>query len=119
MEITSFTFALIGAAIMLPLFGLLVLVKQYKRCPSNRILVIYGRIGGHQSSKCVHGGGTFVVPLIQDYAFLSLDPITIDIELSGALSKKNIRVNVPSTFTIGISTDSTIMQNAAERLLGL
>lgn len=119
MESSLFTLIGIGAIVLLPLFCLVVVIKQYKRCPSNRILVIYGRIGGHKSSKCVHGGGTFVVPLLQDYAYLSLDPITIDIELSGALSKKNIRVNVPSTFTIGISTDPTIMQNGAERLLGI
>jgi flotillin len=81
--------------------------------------VVFGKISGEKASKCVHGGGVLVIPLIQDYAFLSLEPITIDIELNGALSKKNIRVNVPSTFTVGISTSPGIMQNAAERLLGL
>lgn len=93
--------------------------KQYKRCPSNKILVVYGKISGERASKCVHGGGVLVIPLIQDFEYMSLEPITIDIELNGALSKKNIRVNVPSTFTVGISTQTTIMQNAAERLLGL
>jgi flotillin len=103
------------------IFGLMLLfvAKQYKRCPSNRILVIFGKISGEKASKCVHGGGVLVIPLIQDYSYLSLEPITIDIELNGALSKKNIRVNVPSTFTVGISTEEAIMQNAAERLLGL
>ncbi len=101
------------------LFFLIFLTKQYKRCPSNRILVIYGKVSGSRAAKCYHGGGALVVPLIQDYSYLSLEPITIDIELNGALSKKNIRVNVPSTFTIGISTQPDIMQNAAERLLSL
>ncbi|MEM6458786.1 MAG: SPFH domain-containing protein [Planctomycetota bacterium] len=94
-------------------------VKRYKRCPSNRILVIYGKVGGARAAKALHGGGTFVWPVIQDWAFLSLEPMTIDIELTSALSKKNIRVAVPSTFTIGISTEPDIMNNAAERLLGL
>jgi len=98
---------------------LLYVVRQYKRCPSNRILVIFGKVGGQQAARCVHGGGVFIVPLFQDYQFLSLEPIAIDIKLTGALSKKNIRVNVPSTFTIGVSTDPAIMNNAAERLLGL
>ncbi|MCM2278994.1 MAG: SPFH domain-containing protein [Oligoflexia bacterium] len=100
-------------------FFILFVAKQYKRCPSNKILVIYGRVGSDRAAKCIHGGGTFVIPLIQDYAFLSLEPITIEIELTGALSKKNIRVNVPSTFTAGISTQPEIMTNASERLLGL
>jgi flotillin len=97
----------------------ILLIKQYRRCPSNRILVVYGRVAGARAARCIHGGGVFVVPLIQDFAYLSLEPLTIDIELNGALSKRNIRVNVPSTFTVGISTDPEIMNNAAERLLGL
>jgi flotillin len=95
------------------------IANRYKRCPSDRILVIYGSVGKDRSSHCIHGGGTFVWPLIQDYAFLRLTPMTISIPLTGALSFQNIRINVPSTFTVGISTDSGIMTNAAERLLGL
>ncbi len=95
------------------------LATRYKRCPSDRILVIYGKVSGNQSSVCMHGGGALVWPLIQDYAFLSLTPMTIGIPLQNALSLQNIRINVPSTFTVGISTDPSIMNNAAERLLGL
>ncbi|RKY09682.1 MAG: flotillin family protein, partial [Planctomycetota bacterium] len=56
---------------------------------------------------------------IQDSAYLSLTPMTITIPLENALSQQNIRINVPSTFTVGISTDPAIMNNAAERLLRL
>ncbi|MEM0913280.1 MAG: SPFH domain-containing protein [Planctomycetota bacterium] len=93
--------------------------SRFRRCPSNKVLVVYGRTRGQQAAKCVHGGLAFIVPLIQDFAYMSLEPITIEIELTSALSKKNIRVAVPSTFTIGISTEPAIMNNAAERLLGL
>jgi flotillin len=94
------------------------IIKRYKRCPSDRILVVYGRTGGG-SAKCIHGGGAFIWPVVQDYEFLDLTPISMEVNLINALSKQNIRVNVPSRFTIGISTDPTVMQNAAERLLGL
>ena len=93
--------------------------RRYKRCPSDKILVVYGKTGGEGSAKCVHGGASFIWPIIQDYAFLDLTPISIEVNLINALSKQNIRVNVPSRFTIGISTEPSIMQNAAERLLGL
>jgi flotillin len=112
-------FSLVGLPIAIAAFAILFLAKQYKRCPSNRILVIFGNVGAKKAAKCLHGGGVLVIPLIQDHSYLSLDPITIEIDLTGALSKKNIRVNVPSTFTVGISTDPVIMNNAAERLLGL
>lgn len=94
-------------------------IKRYRRCPSNMILVIFGRVGKDKSALCIHGGGAFVWPLIQEARFLSLEPLTIDINLTGALSKQNIRINTPSTFTVGISTNEGLMGNAAERLLGL
>ena len=93
--------------------------SRYQKCPSDRILVIYGKTKSGQSSKCLHGGAAFVWPVIQAFEYLDLTPIPIDIPLEGALSKQNIRVNTPSTFTVGISTDPSVMANAAERLLGL
>lgn len=111
---------IIVAVVVLILFAaLMAVIKRYKRCPSNRILVIYGKVGGERAAKAIHGGGSFVWPVFQDWAFLSLEPMTIDIELASALSKKNIRVGVPSTFTVAISTEPDVMNNAAERLLGL
>ncbi|MDD2983710.1 MAG: SPFH domain-containing protein [Crocinitomicaceae bacterium] len=94
------------------------LISRYKRCPSDKILVIYGRTGG-TSAKCVHGGGAFIWPVIQDYAFLDLKPLSIDANLMNALSRQNIRVDVPCRFTIAISTETDSMNTAAERLLGL
>lgn len=107
------------AFVLLLVSTVLFLASRYKRCPSDRILVIYGKVGQDQSSHCIHGGGAFVWPLIQDYSYISLTPMTISIPLQGALSLQNIRINVPSTFTVGISTDKAIMNNAAERLLRL
>ena len=112
-------FGLIVAAVLIFIAVFAFVANQYKRCPSNKIIVVYGKTGGSRTAKCVHGGGTFIIPLIQDYGVLSLEPMTTDIDLKGALSKGNIRVAVPSTFTFGISTDERIMINAAERLLGL
>ncbi len=93
--------------------------QRYKRCPPDKVMVVYGRTDKGKASRTIHGGAALVWPLIQDYAFLSLTPITINIDLKNALSMQNIRINVPSTFTIGVSTESHIMANAAERLLGL
>lgn len=107
------------AFVALCFFTFIFLATRFKRCPSDKILVIYGKVAENRSSRCLHGGGALVLPLVQDYAYLSLTPLTISIPLQGALSLQNIRINVPSTFTVGISTDPKIMNNAAERLLGL
>lgn len=108
---------LLGLAVIVVMSLLLLFVVRYKRCPSDKILVIYGKTGGG-SAKCLAGGAAFVMPIFQDYEYLDLSPISIDVDLRGALSKQNIRVNVPSRFTVAISNEPTSMVNAAERLLG-
>ncbi|REK18606.1 MAG: flotillin family protein [Planctomycetota bacterium] len=121
-NLDSTTIAIVALVLLIPvvLFSTVILIKrQYKRCPSNRVLVIYGKTGRGTPARAIHGGAKLVVPLIQDYAYLSLEPIQIEIPLRGALSIENIRVNVPSVFTVAIGTAPEIMQQAAIRLLGL
>ncbi len=113
MIILLITILVVGLGMLIFFFS------RYQKCPSDRILVIYGKTGPRQSSKCLHGGAAFIWPVIQAYEFLDLTPIPIDISLEGATTKQNIRINIPSTFTVGISTDPSVMSNAAERLLGL
>ena len=111
-------------AVVLAFVTLSAILKRYRRCPSDKILVIYGKTGKNatgsiSSARCIHGGAAFIWPVFQDYAFLDLKPISIECNLTNALSKQNIRVDVPCRFTVGISTDPENMTNAAERLLGL
>ena len=94
------------------------LVTWYRKCPSDRIMIIYGKTGGNQAAKCIHGGAKFVWPVVQDYGYISLRPLQIAVNLDNALCKQNIRINVPSVFTVGVSTSPEIMGNAAERLFG-
>ena len=116
----SLPWALSALAIVFVFFGLIVaFARRYKRCPSNRILVIYGRSKQGKVSRTLHGGGTFVWPLLEDFEYLSLDPMQIEIPLDGALSAENIRVSAPSVFTVAIGTDTEGMYNASIRLLGL
>lgn len=117
---TLYLAIIIIAIAMLLVSTLLLLMKQYKRCPSNRVLVIWGRGNrAGQPTKTIHAGAQFVWPLFEDYAYLSLEPVQIEIPLRGALSFENIRVNVPSVFTVAIGTEPAVMQQAAIRLLGL
>jgi flotillin len=108
---------LLGAVVVFSFVSLF--VSRYKRCPANRVLVISGKVGGGESAKCISGGGAFVWPVIQEYAYLHLEPIQIDIPLKDALSFENIRVAVPSVFTVAIGTEPEVRQNAAIRLLNL
>ncbi len=115
--------AVIVVAVVIVFSIMLAAMTRIKKCPSDKIMVIYGKLGKKngemQSAKCIHGGAKFVWPVIQHYQFLDLTPMSISVDLKSALSKQNIRIDVPSRFTVGISIEPSIMQNAAERLLGL
>ena len=106
------------ALIVLAFIIIMAYASRYKKCPSDRILVIFGKTSGHQAARCIHGGAAFVWPIMQDYGYLSLRPMQIEVNLDNALCNQNIRISVPSVFTVGISTESSIMGNAAERLFG-
>ena len=108
--------AILVGVIILSFIGIL---SRYRKCKSDEVLVVYGKTSGEKSAKLYHGGAAFVWPIIQGYEFLSMKPLQIDCKLTGALSAQNIRVDVPTTITVAISTDPEVMQNAAERLLGL
>jgi flotillin len=103
---------------------LIIILSRYRKCPSDKIMVIYGKVGSNpdgsnRSARCVHGGAAFIWPIFQSFQYMDLTPLSISVDLTNALSRQNIRIDVPSRFTVGISTEAGIMQNAAERLLGL
>ena len=101
----SFSIILTISALVFGIGMTIFFFSRYQKCPSDRILVVYGKTGGGVSSKCLHGGASFIWPVIKAFEYLDLTPIPIDIPLEGALTKQNIRINTPSTFTVGISTD--------------
>lgn len=115
---------LVCVIVLIVLTTMIVILSRYRKCPSDKVLVIYGKVGNSQdgsqrSAKCIHGGAAFIWPVVQAYEYLDLTPMSISVDLRNALSKQNIRVDVPSRFTVGISTENGVMQNAAERLLGM
>lgn len=98
------------------------IISTYKVCSADQILVKTGKLFGAKEGEVAqvfHGGATFVIPFIQQYATLSVSPFTVDVNLQKALTKENIRVNLPSNFTLRISVDPAIMPNAARSLISL
>ena len=113
------TIYLVAGLVLLVILSFIGIMTRYKKCGPNKILVVYGKTSGNKSCKCYRGSGVFVLPVIQDYQFMSMEPISLTCERKDALDKNNIRVNVRSESTVAISPEEELMQNAATRLLGL
>ncbi len=111
----TFLAILVGVVVLVTLVGL---ARSYKRCPPNKVLVIYGKTG-RGAAKCIHGGAALVYSVIQDFRFLDLEPFMVQIDLAKARSQDGIRFSVPATVTAAISTEPGVMENAAARLLDL
>ena len=119
-----FVIILIVVVVLVAFMLFLMIATRYKKCPPDKIMVIYGKVGADKegnprSAKCIHGGAALIWPLVQSFTYLDLTPLSISVDLKSALSRQNIRIDVPSIFTVGISTEPTVMENAAERLRGL
>lgn len=76
-------------------------VTRYKRCPSNRILVVFGKVSGGRSAMCLQRGGALIWPVIQDYQYMSLEPIRFEIE-TDALTADNERIRIRGKVSIAI-----------------
>lgn len=127
---TTETLIIAGVIVLLVVLTFIGLLSRYRKCASDEILVVFGKAGKKKvvnektgkpeevilPSKIIHGGGTFVMPVIQDWAKMSLKPIQIQVNVTG-VSSQMIKVTIPVTLTTGIGTTQTLMQNAASRFL--
>jgi flotillin len=100
-------------------FSIMILfVSRYKKCPTDRLMVVFGKTPGDKSARYYHGGAAFVWPFIQDYGYLSLRPLQFKLELDEKMRDSAVSSAIPGIFTIAISTEPGIMENAMTRLFG-
>ena len=110
---------IVGMPAMFMMLLLLQFVSRYKRCPSNRLLVVHGRVGKGLTCKVFHGGGVLVTPVTQDYEYMSLEPITVKFKLANAMYAVADDSDLEVQVIVAIPLRPDIMQHAAERLLGM
>ena len=73
---------------------LLLILSRYRKCPSDKVLVIYGKVsanpdGSPRAAKCIHGGAAFIWPVFQSFQYLDLTPMTINVDLKSFVSAKH------------------------------
>lgn len=66
-------------AVLILFSVILFILSRYRRCPSDKVMVIYGKVGTNKdgtarSAKCIHGGAAFIKPIVQAYEYMDLTP---------------------------------------------
>lgn len=106
---------------MLLLIGLnfYLLTRRYKRCPADKVLVVSGKTASGASSEIHKGGGTFVWPVIQEYAFLSLRPFTVKVSIRDAVNEDNHKTSITIKLIAAVGESDALLEKAAARLLSM
>ena len=100
--------------------SLLFVFNRYKRCPSNRVLVIYGKVGSGNAAKLRARRRGVRLAADPGLRYLSLEPIQIEIPLQGRTCRWKTSASTCRACSPSPSAPSPeVMQNAAIRLLGL
>jgi len=98
----SIAVAIIVVVVVIGLL-LLFLAKRYKMVGPNQVLIVSGRKHKAQDAegnvtqrgfRVVKGGGTFVMPVVEQVAFLSLELLTIDVQTPEVYTSKGVPVKV-------------------------
>ena len=113
---SPFVLTLIILAVLV-VAGLLFLALCVKKCPADKVMVVFGAFlgkdaeGKNRLMVCQHGGAKLVLPFFQGVFFLDLNPISINPFIIEPWP-------VEASLSVVISTQPELMQNAAKVLLG-
>ena len=115
---------LIGLFIIVCLVILAFVKANLTICHPNEILVFSGRKrrikdGERVGYRVIKGGRGFKIPIIESVSRLPLNIITIDFELTGALTNGVIPINIQAMAHVKIAgSEEQGLSNALERFLG-
>jgi flotillin len=114
----------IGIIIVACLVTLAFIKANLRICHPNEILVFSGKQrklkdGTVVGYRIIKGGRGLKVPIVESVTRLPLTTIPIDLELTGALSKGVIPINIQAMATVKIAgSEEEGLSNALERFLG-
>jgi flotillin len=114
----------IGIAIIAGLVVLAFIKANLRICHPNEILVFSGKKrrlkdGTELGYRIIKGGRALKMPIIESVTRLPLTTIPIDLELTGALTKGIIPINIQAMANVKIAgSEEGGLSNALERFLG-
>lgn len=108
---------LIGGATLLVALYIFFLASRYKRCPADKILVVFGKTVDGSRPQIYPGGSVFVWPVLQDFAYLDRTPLKVATKVRDAPDKDRNLVSMAGEFIVAIGDTEVLMKTAANRLL--
>jgi flotillin len=116
--------AVAGASLLALLIAMMIISKNYIKVPPNEAAVFSGRKrklsdGRIVGYRLVRGGAALRIPLLEKVDYLSLNVITIPLEIRRAYTLKGVPVSVKAVANVKIRSDDVSLQAAAERFLGM
>ena len=80
---------------------------RYKRVPPNKAMVVFGKPqktkGGKRSYIIITGGAKFIIPLIEEIAFIPLDARPLEIRLERVRIGTHINIPEVASYRFGLS----------------
>jgi len=122
-ELVLLPFVVLAVVLSLFIAGWL-FSRNYIKVSPNTVAVFSGRKrklsdGRVVGYRMVKGGAALRIPLLEKVEYLSLNVMTIPLEIKRAYTLKGVPVSVKAVANVKIRSDDTSLQAAAERFLGM
>jgi flotillin len=98
-----------------------IMASLFQKCGPNEAMIVsgWGATSGPHGVKIVKGGGTVVLPLIQQRSFLSLEVMTIEVRSNAPVITKNgVPIFVEGVAQVKVKGEEESIATAAEQFLG-
>jgi len=124
-ELQTLVTPIVVLLIVLAMFiGIWLLSRNYIKVPPNTVAVLSGRKrkladGREVGYRMKPGGAVLRIPLLERVDYMSLNVMTIPLEIRRAYTLKGVPVTVKAVANVKIRSDDTSLQAAAERFLGM
>lgn len=107
----------------------IVILNSYKKVVPNEVLLVTGALltgpyvqenkDTNTRIKVVKGGGTFVIPIVQQGFVQSLDTFNVDVDVRNVMTKGMVKVNASANAVLRVGSTPDMIATASEKILGL
>lgn len=109
-------------------FFIVLILSRWRKVGPNEALIVFGWRGDWYTTpqgqkikrgfRVVQGGGTFVLPVVEQFQVLSLEVMTIDVNVVDVYTAPGVPCTVDGVAQVKVRGDESAIATAAEQFLG-